>query len=61
MSAPEWRSALTADEQQAVRELVSAATHFDGVAPVGEQVLRFTRNRGRLRDNPWIPEPQLND
>jgi mycothiol synthase len=37
---PDWRSALTPEEQQGVRELVSAATEFDGVAPVGEQVLR---------------------
>ncbi|WAC92330.1 mycothiol synthase [Mycobacterium sp. Aquia_213] len=37
---PDWRSALTAEEQQGVRELVAAATEFDGVAPVGEQVLR---------------------
>ncbi|OBF49621.1 mycothiol synthase [Mycobacterium sp. 852002-53434_SCH5985345] len=40
MTAPEWRSALTADEQRQVRELVTATTEFDGVAPVGEQVLR---------------------
>ncbi|OBG44579.1 mycothiol synthase [Mycobacterium alsense] len=40
MISPDWRSALTADEQRGVRELVSAATEFDGVAPVGEQVLR---------------------
>ena len=40
MSSPEWRSALTAEEQREVRELVTAATEFDGVAPVGEQVLR---------------------
>jgi mycothiol synthase len=40
VSSPDWRSALTADEQQGVRELVSAATDFDGIAPVGEQVLR---------------------
>lgn len=40
MTRPDWRSTLTADEQQGVRELVSAATEFDGVAPVGEQVLR---------------------
>ncbi|MBV8789938.1 MAG: mycothiol synthase [Mycobacterium sp.] len=40
MTSPDWRSALTADEQRGVRELVSAATEFDGVAPVGEQVLR---------------------
>lgn len=36
----DWRSALAADEQQKVRQLVTAATEFDGVAPVGEQVLR---------------------
>ena len=40
MTAPDWRSTLTAEEQQAVRELVTAATEFDGVAPVGDQVLR---------------------
>jgi mycothiol synthase len=40
VSEPRWRLALTAEEQQRVRELVSAATEFDGVAPVGEQVLR---------------------
>ncbi len=40
MTSPEWRSALTAEEQRQVRELVTAATEFDGVAPVGEQVLR---------------------
>jgi mycothiol synthase len=40
VTSPDWRSALTADEQQGVRKLVSAATDFDGVAPVGEQVVR---------------------
>ncbi|OBA64786.1 mycothiol synthase [Mycobacterium sp. 1100029.7] len=40
MTAPDWRPILTAEEQQQVRELVTAATEFDGVAPVGEQVLR---------------------
>ncbi|OCB21051.1 mycothiol synthase [Mycobacterium malmoense] len=40
MTGPVWRSTLTADEQRQVRELVTAATKFDGVAPVGEQVLR---------------------
>lgn len=40
MTAAVWRSTLTADEQRLVRELVTAATGFDGVAPVGEQVLR---------------------
>lgn len=40
MTAPEWRAALTTDEQRAARELIVAATGFDEVAPVGEQVLR---------------------
>lgn len=40
MTPPAWRSTLTADEQRQVRELAMAATEFDGVAPVGEQVLR---------------------
>ncbi len=40
MTTPDWHSALTAEEQQGVRELIAAATEFDGVAPVGEQVLR---------------------
>ncbi|OBI91538.1 mycothiol synthase [Mycobacterium asiaticum] len=40
MTTPQWRSALTAEEQQRIREIVSAATESDGVAPVGEQVLR---------------------
>ncbi|MEE2854108.1 MAG: mycothiol synthase [Actinomycetota bacterium] len=40
MTSPEWRRALTGEEQRGVRELISAATEFDGVAPVGEQVLR---------------------
>lgn len=40
MTAPHWRTALSADEQQQVRELITTATEFDGVEPVGEQVLR---------------------
>ncbi len=40
MTAPLWRASLGADEQQHVRELITAATEVDGVAPVGEQVLR---------------------
>jgi len=35
-----WRTALTAEQQQEIVDLISAATEFDGVAPVGEQVLR---------------------
>jgi len=40
VTLPVWRSALTIEEQRQVRELVAEATEFDGVAPVGEQVLR---------------------
>jgi mycothiol synthase len=37
---PQWRAALTEDEQRQIRELIAAAGDHDGVAPVGEQVLR---------------------
>ena len=40
MTALGWRSTLTEAEQQAIRELVAVATGQDGVAPVGDQVLR---------------------
>lgn len=40
MTTLTWRSALTAEDQRAIREIISAATEFDEVAPVGEQVLR---------------------
>jgi mycothiol synthase len=40
VTPPEWRVVLTANEQQRIRELFTAAREFDGVAPVGEQVLR---------------------
>lgn len=40
MTAPHWRTALTAAEQQQVRAVIEAATRADGIAPVGEQVLR---------------------
>jgi mycothiol synthase len=45
VTAPQWRTALGADEQRQIRELVTAATEFDLVAPVGEQVLRELANR----------------
>ncbi len=38
-TAPDWRVALSDEEQQRVRELVAVAREFDGVDPVGEQVL----------------------
>lgn len=40
MTAPQWHAALTDHEQRQIRELITAAGHHDGVAPVGEQVLR---------------------
>lgn len=39
MTVPDWRTELCDGEQQRVRELVAAAREFDGVAPVGEQML----------------------
>jgi len=35
-----WRAVLSDDEQRSIRELVAAAKQADGVAPVGDQVLR---------------------
>jgi mycothiol synthase len=35
-----WRTRLSHDEQRKIRELISAAKQADGVAPVGDQVLR---------------------
>jgi mycothiol synthase len=35
-----WRTALSGADQQQVRALIAAATEFDGIAPVGDQVLR---------------------
>ncbi|BBY57810.1 mycothiol synthase [Mycolicibacterium sarraceniae] len=40
MTAPHWHDALSRAEQEQVRALIAAATGADGVAPVGEQVLR---------------------
>lgn len=40
MSWPDWHRALTTAQQLGARDLISAATASDGVAPVGEQVLR---------------------
>jgi mycothiol synthase len=35
-----WRAGLSDDEQRKIRELVEAAKQADGVAPVGDQVIR---------------------
>lgn len=45
MNSSSWRSELSADEQEAVRGLASAAAHADGSAPLGEQVLRGLAGR----------------
>jgi len=38
--AIDWRTGLSGDDQRRIRELIDAATAVDGVAPVGDQVLR---------------------
>ena len=40
MTEPTWHAVLASEQQSGVRELIAAATRVDGVAPVGEQVLR---------------------
>jgi mycothiol synthase len=35
-----WRAGLSGDEQRRIREVIAAAEQADGVAPVGDQVLR---------------------
>jgi mycothiol synthase len=45
VTSPEWRAELASGEQQQIRELVGAASEFDHVAPVGEQVLRELTHR----------------
>ncbi len=50
MTDPEiaWRSGLSDDDQSRIRGLVAAAETFDGVPPVGDQVLReLTHDRTR--------------
>ncbi|WP_234789152.1 mycothiol synthase, partial [Mycolicibacterium fortuitum] len=40
MTELDWRTGLSDAEQTGIRELIAAATAVDGVAPVGDQVLR---------------------
>lgn len=40
MSRIDWRPRLSGAEQQGVREIIGAATKFDNIPPVGDQVLR---------------------
>ncbi len=48
-----WHEQLTDHQQDLIRELIAAATLFDGIAPVGDQVLRelaHDRTRHLLAD-----------
>lgn len=40
MTTLDWYAGLSRRQQHMISELISTATEFDGVAPVGEQVLR---------------------
>ena len=42
MTAPEirWQTGLSEDDQRRIRDLIAAAASADGIAPVGDQVLR---------------------
>ena len=40
MTEIDWRSSLSDDDQRRIRDLIATATAADGVAPVGDQVLR---------------------
>lgn len=56
MTSIDWRSALTDDEQAGIRDVIAAATRHDGVAPVGDQVLRelpADRTRHLLAVDPY--------
>lgn len=46
MTAPRWHAALSAEQQRQIRELIAGAGDHDGVAPVGEQVLRELATSG---------------
>ncbi|HEX4588174.1 MAG TPA: mycothiol synthase [Mycobacterium sp.] len=48
MTSIGWRTGLSENEQRRIRELITAAQQVDGVAPVGDQVLReLARDRTR--------------
>ena len=40
MTSTGWRTGLSDEDQRGIRELIAAAKKADGVAPVGDQVLR---------------------
>jgi len=41
----DWHPSLAPEDQQRIRDVIAAATRSDGVAPVGEQVLRELPSR----------------
>ncbi|MCG5431280.1 mycothiol synthase [Mycobacterium sp. MYCO198283] len=45
MTAVDWRDALSDAQRERVTEVIAAARDTDGVAPVGEQVLRALRTQ----------------
>lgn len=48
MTQIDWRTGLSDADQRQVRDLIAAATDHDGIAPVGDQVLReLGRDRTR--------------
>ncbi|ORA32334.1 mycothiol synthase [Mycobacterium aquaticum] len=48
MTTITWRTSLSGGDQQQIRALIVAATEHDGIAPVGDQVLReLGRDRTR--------------
>lgn len=48
MTAIGWRERLTESEQRQIRDLIASASAADGIAPVGDQVLReLARDRTR--------------
>lgn len=58
-----WRAELSDAEQRHVRDLIAAATAHDGVAPVGDQVVRalaHTRTRHLLATDGEVPVGYLN-
>lgn len=63
MTELQWRTGLSQAEQSEIRELIAAATAVDGVAPVGDQVLRelgHERTRHLLATDGAAPVGYLN-
>ncbi|MBV8927908.1 MAG: mycothiol synthase [Mycobacteriaceae bacterium] len=52
-----WRTDISSADQQQIRELFAAATAHDGVAPVGEQVVRALAARAPAVRAPAVRAP----